>query len=374
MRPICPDVRTESSSSGKFIAEFLQPFVQKIPSYLGNSYELIGKLSRISKLPDSAVLLTVDIESLYPSIPVQDALDTVKDLLLYSNNSDQEMVELIISLLDIQLRNNFFDFDGAHYRQIRGVPMGKPWAPAVACLYLLKWDCDVMAKLTSPPVLFCRYIDDVLMIFQTRHDAETCLAVMRAANVNIKVGDSQIGSSVHFLDLNIEVNPRRHAALRGSCFATHIFRKSCDLRVILHMQSAHDYSVKFGTVFSQVVRIWRLCSDKRAACQQIAEFIQCMRTFRGLRPRTIRKLTNKFLSWVCREYVAGFSDPRVLAPKRMASYTKHTLCMLPREVSRQRVNCALRDITDRLTDSERAYVGDMRFRNITSTRLIQQFT
>jgi hypothetical protein len=58
----------------------------------------------------------------------------------------------------------------------------------------------------------------------------------------------------------------------------------------------------------------------------------------------------------------------------MVSYTKHTLCMLPREVSRQRVNCALRDITDRLTDSERAYVGDMRFRNITSTRLIQQFT
>ena len=35
-RPICPDIGTESSCSGRFIAEYLKPYVLKIPSYLEN--------------------------------------------------------------------------------------------------------------------------------------------------------------------------------------------------------------------------------------------------------------------------------------------------------------------------------------------------
>ena len=103
MRPICPDIRTESSSSGKFIAAYLQPLVQRIPSYISNSYELITKLNNIKVLPDTAVLLTADIESLYPSIPVREALDTVTELLSDYDGLERKMADLIIKLLDIQL-------------------------------------------------------------------------------------------------------------------------------------------------------------------------------------------------------------------------------------------------------------------------------
>ena len=237
-----------------------------------------------------------------------------------------------------------------------------------------------MAVLNNPPVLFCRYIDDVLMIFHTKQAAEACLSAMRCINVNIKVGEFLIGPRVHFLDLDIEVHPRHRATLVNSCFATRVFRKPCDLQVILHMQSAHEYAVKFGTVFSQMVRIWRLCSDKRDACQEIANFLHCMMALRGLRPRTTRKLTNKLLAWVCTNLIKADSDScrpvtsEHHAVNRVARHFVNLPCMLPGELSRQRMNCVFRYITDRFTNTERAHVGEIRFRNITSSRLSQLFT
>ena len=91
-------------------------------------------------MPETAVLLTADIEALYPSIPVDEALNSVRQLLENCNDRESEMRNFVIQLLDVQLRMNYFDFDGAHYQKISGIPMGKPWAPAVACLYLQQWD------------------------------------------------------------------------------------------------------------------------------------------------------------------------------------------------------------------------------------------
>ena len=67
-RPICPDVRTETSMSAKFVAAFLSPFVEKIHTYVRNSYQLVSMLNNLRFLPSSAVWLAADVDQLYPSI------------------------------------------------------------------------------------------------------------------------------------------------------------------------------------------------------------------------------------------------------------------------------------------------------------------
>jgi hypothetical protein len=126
MRPICPDVMTETSMSAKFIAAFLVPFVERIPTYVANSYIVLQNLAALRNIPDTAVWLVADTDSLYPNIPVQDAYDTIRALFGHDSVCDESQIRaLVLELLRIHLYNNYFDFEGEHFLQIRGIPMGK---------------------------------------------------------------------------------------------------------------------------------------------------------------------------------------------------------------------------------------------------------
>ena len=80
MRPICPDVCTESTVSGRFVAAHLQPFVERAQTFFKNSYSLIAILKNLRDIPVSAVFMTGDVDSLYPNIPPDGALKAVTDL------------------------------------------------------------------------------------------------------------------------------------------------------------------------------------------------------------------------------------------------------------------------------------------------------
>ena len=297
-------------------------------------------------------------------------MDTVAKILNTPDNADKEMSNLVCKLLEVQLRNNFFDFGEDHLLQVKGLPMGKPWAPAVACLYLSSWDAILLNKLASPPLIYCRYIDDLFMVFPSRPAATTCLNIMNSINPNIKIGEALISTRVHFLDTCIEVHP----AGTNVSVSTHIYRKPCDLRVILHMQSAHSYTVKVGTIISQMIRMWRICSDHFEACREISDFLQCMREFRGLQTRTMRKIINRFLAWVCNDLIGSVEHRCTPKSSRMTSHAKTTVCMWPSELNNQCVKRVTNYVTERLSDSELAHVGTIQCRNMTSARLCQLLT
>jgi hypothetical protein len=127
--------------------------------------------------------------------------------------------------------------------------MGKPWAPAVAYLFLQAWDGKVAQKLAAPTVVFRRDADDIFMVFSTKEETMACLSIMRATSEDIKIGDHQIGTLVIFLDLTIEVHRAVRECNANSRFATHIYRKPSDLRTIFHLQSAVCTSSKWVPCF-----------------------------------------------------------------------------------------------------------------------------
>ena len=201
-----------------------------------------------------------------------------------------------------------------------------------------------------------------------------CIGVMQVENPSIKIGEWQISTAVQFLDLNIELQLMSQDVPTQSRVSTHIYRKPCDLRVILHMQSSHDYSVKFGTLLSQMIRIWRLCTNQEAACREISEFLLCMRMFRGLQPCTIRKVTNRFIGWLCTYVISRYPDSCINRTKFASRRTKRTLCKLPRELNRECVNSVLRNVFERLSHVEQACVGQIRIANLTARRLYDELS
>jgi hypothetical protein len=368
MRPICPDVKTESTASGKYIAAHLQPLVAKLPSYLANSFDLVNELQQITRVPDGAVMMAVDIEALYPSIPTGDALNVVVELLQseVAGNMSRQDKALIVELLRVQLTTNYFVFRDETFLQIKGVPMGKPWAPAVACLYMGKWDSAFLSALGVKPLVFRRYIDDIFLVLDSMDTANRALRIMSTLDDNIRVGDYSIGRKIHFLDLNVEL---RYAVLPSrnlGPFCLSVFRKDTDLRVIVDFASGHSPHIKFNALFGQLTRIWRLSNDMSLAADEITTLVACMRKFRNLSPRTTRKLLCKFRSWIVNDMLGYYAGRNV---NDKFTRSRKCVCWLPFQLNEYRVQHTLDSLYDRLTSSEKQYTGKLVTRNLSVLQL-----
>ena len=109
-------------------------------------------------------MFTVDFESLYTNIPVNDAIEMMKRLVFQFQNVISN-AHFVIELLEIVLKNSLMTFDKEYFQQIFGIIMGTNLAPILANLYLamlqeeLKKKCVNDQKLKWPK-LFLRFIDD----------------------------------------------------------------------------------------------------------------------------------------------------------------------------------------------------------------------
>ena len=60
---------------------FLKSLVLRLPSYIRDSFNFIGKLRSRNSLPKDAHFVTIDVVGLYPSIPHDDGLKAMNDFL-----------------------------------------------------------------------------------------------------------------------------------------------------------------------------------------------------------------------------------------------------------------------------------------------------
>ena len=65
-RPVISNC-TENISS--FLDYHLQPFAQRVKSYIKDTNQFSNKIKKIEKLPEGAILCTMDVVGLYPNIP-----------------------------------------------------------------------------------------------------------------------------------------------------------------------------------------------------------------------------------------------------------------------------------------------------------------
>jgi len=76
--------------------------------------------------------------------------------------------EAFLELLQLSLTNNDFNFDGAFFLQIRGIAMGRTYAPAATNIYLRKFDQKAMYSFHVKPKLYGRFLDDIICLTMQR--------------------------------------------------------------------------------------------------------------------------------------------------------------------------------------------------------------
>lgn len=120
-------------------------------------------------VPDTAFLVTFDVESLYTSIPHED-LRSVVQLYLEKDISLQVPVHFVLDLVDLLLEKNYFRFEDTFYLQTKGVSMRSSFAPSISNLfmaqledkYILNKDFNLFFK---DIILFYQYIDDCFCVY-----------------------------------------------------------------------------------------------------------------------------------------------------------------------------------------------------------------
>ena len=95
------------------------------------------------EIPTNALLATIDVIGLFTNIPHKDGIEAVRET-LQERVEKQVSTEFIIRLLNLIVQNNIMEFNGEHYIQEIGAPMGSRPVPPYAYIFM---GCKIDPKL-----------------------------------------------------------------------------------------------------------------------------------------------------------------------------------------------------------------------------------
>ena len=138
LRPIVSRCGSVTYGVAKELAKILKPLVGKSPHHITSTQDFVEQVRHI-KLEPGECLSSYDVSTLFTSVPIDPALNIIKDLLDKDTTlKERTVMEVgdIILLLEFCLKNTYFSFQGQFYEQVEGATMGSPVSPTVANLYM----------------------------------------------------------------------------------------------------------------------------------------------------------------------------------------------------------------------------------------------
>ena len=134
LRPIDSSRGSITYGVAKELAYIIKPLVGQSPHHLKNTQHFIQQLQG-KKLEPGEVITSFNVKALFTSVPVQPAIQIVKQRLQQDNTLPQRTnmsIPQITSLLEFCLTHTYFFFQGKYYEQVQGAVMGSPINPLIA--------------------------------------------------------------------------------------------------------------------------------------------------------------------------------------------------------------------------------------------------
>ena len=114
-------------------------------------------------------MVSFDITSIYTTIPIDQALLIIEDLLQHDDKlADRTPLPTnqILDLLNILLQTTYFKFNDQFYQQTDGAAMGGPTSAIVSEIYMQAVEMTAIKTADHPPKIWERYVDDIFSVIQ----------------------------------------------------------------------------------------------------------------------------------------------------------------------------------------------------------------
>ena len=256
IRPIVSGCSGPLAGLATFLDFYLNKALVNVPAHLKNTQHLISHLNSLSPLPSTATLVTIDVKSLYTSIPIEEGLEALMehaDLVPLPNSTTRRLLKLI-------LENNVFKYNGTLYHQISGVAMGSPISPTLAILFMHKLETAFLTSLNHKPVLWKRYIDDIFVIWDGDiASLNNFLVSLNSTHPHISFTSTSDQHSIDFLDITV---------YKGVSFSTKgilsykPYSKPTNHHLYVHANSHHPICTKRAIIKAEAICLMRSCSDE----------------------------------------------------------------------------------------------------------------
>jgi hypothetical protein len=254
IRPIIAGVNSHTYFFEKVLTSILQPIAENLKYTLNSSLQLKSLLMNIENY-SNLLLFTLDVESLYPSIPIQEGIDIVSNRIKewYEKRYNPLLIESMIGILTILLKNNTLQFDNKCYLQICGTAMGMAFAPAYANIYMDNVD-RVANNHQLSPLLYVRYLDDILCVYQhTEAEFTDYYNFLNNINPAIKFTVECLSKKVNYLDLTIDIN--------NQLPKFSLFQKNTIINNMVDFSSNHSIDTLLATIQGFIFKIYNYNND-----------------------------------------------------------------------------------------------------------------
>ena len=255
-RPVVNSIDSHTSKISKFVDFYLQPLAQRLPSYIKDTSHFLRKLNSRKNINQNDILVTLDVKSLYTNIPNDEGITAAKNAIERSPDS-KASVKVITTFLWLILTLSNFVFNGINYLQKMGVTMGSNCSPSYANLFMGEFEAQHLYPLLRGKCkLYTRYIDDIFFIWNgTENELLEFFRNINGIHRTIKFEPNYSTSEINFLDTVVYKN-------QSGILQTKLYQKPTDRTNLLHFKSAHPTATKTSIIYSQALRIKRICSEE----------------------------------------------------------------------------------------------------------------
>ena len=264
LRPIVSSCGSVTYDVAKELAKILKPLVGKSPHHINSTQDFVEKVKLITLEPGEC-LSSYDVSVLFTSVPVDPALNIIKDLLEKDHTlKDRTVMTVsdIILLLDFCLKNTYFSFQDQFYEQVKG---GSHEFPSQShCSQPLHGVPRTKSSkyFSHPPRFWCRFVDGTFVIHK-EVNKQGFLQHINSVDPAIKftVEDNKEDGSIPFLDTIVK--PEADGTLSITVYRTHTHTDQ-----YLQWDSHHHLSAKFSVIHTLSHRAATVCSQPELLQQE----------------------------------------------------------------------------------------------------------
>ena len=261
LRGVVSFIQSPFEKVSKLLVPVLKTLQGRSGLFVKNSRELKEKVKEW-RLERDEILVSFDVKNLYPSIPINEALELVECLLM----SKIDLVEItplsvnsIMALLRWVFNLTYCEFEGKHYVLDSG-PIGLGITGEIAIIYMEEFILNVQQSCPYPLQEWYWYVDDSEVVCKAKNTKK----ILEYLN-NEKPGiiqftvEEQEGEKLSVLDLQQTVD-RKTKKIR---FGVHYKKTHTNINV--HARSNHPETMKKAIIKGFAERARQLCDEETVA-------------------------------------------------------------------------------------------------------------